>query len=59
MGLFGWDIARAFLTEAASPVSPPDLVYSASNGNHEVDSPFQHWHFFIFNSFDDKISLND
>jgi hypothetical protein len=48
MGLFGCNIARAFLTEAALPVSPPDLEYSASNGNHVVDGPFHH--FGIFSS---------
>jgi hypothetical protein len=37
-----WDEARAFLTEAVSTVLPPDLVYSSSNGNHDVGGPFCH-----------------
>jgi hypothetical protein len=45
----GWDIARAFLAEAALTVLPPDLVYSGSGSNHNVSSRF---HLFgIFSSF--------
>jgi hypothetical protein len=43
-----WDVARAFLTEAASMVLMPDLVYSSSNGNHDIGGPFRH--FGIFSS---------
>jgi hypothetical protein len=32
----GWDIARAFLTEAALAVLPPDLAYSGGEDNHNV-----------------------
>jgi hypothetical protein len=56
----GWDVARAFLTEAASTVLSPDLEYSESIGNHNIGDPFHHFGiFFVFNSFDYTISLND
>jgi hypothetical protein len=44
----GWDIVRGFLMEAASMASPPDLLYSGSNGNHNVGGHF--CHFVIFSS---------
>jgi hypothetical protein len=65
MGLFGlkigWDVARAFLTEAALIVLPLDLLYSGGDGNHEVGGHFRH--FSIFSSLTalmiHKICLND
>jgi hypothetical protein len=49
MGVFGfkigWDMARAFLIEAALIALPPDLVYSGGNGNQD-SGPF--CHFVIF-----------
>jgi hypothetical protein len=47
MGLFsfkiGWDIAWAFLTEAASAVLPSEQVNSGDNGNCEFGGPFCHF----------------
>jgi hypothetical protein len=39
----GWDIARAFLTEAALVVLPLDFLYFGSDSNHDIDSPFHHF----------------
>jgi hypothetical protein len=41
----GWDVARAFVMEAVLTVSPPDLLYSGGDGNHDVGN------FFIVLSF--------
>ncbi len=53
IGLFGlkisWDVARAFLKEAALTVSPPDLLYSGDDGNHDVGGLFRR--FVVFSSF--------
>ncbi len=50
MGLLGlkigWDVARAFLTEAALTVSPPDLRYSLGDGNYDVGGHFHHFGIF-------------
>jgi hypothetical protein len=51
MGLFGlkigWDVARAFLKEAALTVLPLDLLYSGGDGNHDVCSLFCHFDVFL------------
>jgi hypothetical protein len=44
----GWDVARTFLKEATSTVSPPDLLYSGGDGNHNIGDLFRH--FGIFSS---------
>jgi hypothetical protein len=51
-----WKLAET-LPEAASTVLPPDLASSSSNGNHDISGSF--CHFFIVNSYDDKICFND
>jgi hypothetical protein len=42
--LFGlkisWDLARAFMMEAALMVSPPDFLNSFNDSTHDVSSPF-------------------
>jgi hypothetical protein len=43
----GWEIARAFLTEAASAVPLPDQA-GGDDGNHEFGRPFHH--FGVFSS---------
>jgi hypothetical protein len=52
MGLFSlkisWDVARAFLMEAALMVLLPDLLYSGGYSNHNVSGPF--CYFGIFSS---------
>jgi hypothetical protein len=50
----------AFVMSAALTVSPPDFLTLGGNSSHNVDSPFCHFgYFFIFNSFDDTVCLND
>ncbi len=53
IGLFGlkisWDVARAFLKEAALTVLPPDLLYSGGDGNHKIGGLFRR--FVVFSSF--------
>ncbi len=44
----GWDVARAFMIEAALTVSQPDLLYSGGDGNHDVGRLF--CSFVIFSS---------
>jgi hypothetical protein len=55
-----WDVARAFLTEAAWTVSQPDFL--SGDNNQDVGGPFHHFgYFFIFIfhffSFDEGISF--
>jgi hypothetical protein len=49
MGLFGLkislDMARAFLTEAALTVLPPDFLSIGGNTDHNVAGPFRHFVF--------------
>jgi hypothetical protein len=51
MGLFGlnigWDVARAFLSERASAVSPTDLAFSGDDSNREFGGPFCHFGIFL------------
>jgi hypothetical protein len=50
----------AFVMSAALTVSPPDFHTLAGNSSHNVESPFCHFdRFFILNSFDDTVCLND
>jgi hypothetical protein len=62
MGLFGlkigWDVARAFLTEAASTALSPDTAGALAT-TMSVVLVIVLAFFFVFNSFDDTISLND
>jgi hypothetical protein len=44
----GWDVARAFVMEAALMVLPPDLLYSGGDDNHDVGGLFRR--FVIFSS---------
>jgi hypothetical protein len=50
MGLFGlkinWDMAWAFLVNAALMVSLPDFPNSGSASNHNLRSPFCHFGYF-------------
>jgi hypothetical protein len=56
----GWDVARAFLTEAAWTVLPPDLLNVGGNTNQDVGGSFHHFgYFLVFNSFGDTFCLND
>jgi hypothetical protein len=52
MGLFGlkinWDLAWAFLVNAALMVSLPDFSNSGSDTNHNVRSPFCQFRYFFF-----------
>jgi hypothetical protein len=63
IGLFGLkivkDVVRAFLKEAALTVLPADLLYSSGNGNHDVGGLFRRFDVSVFNSYFDKICLND
>jgi hypothetical protein len=43
----GWEIARAFVIEAALTVSPPDLLYSGGDGNHDVGGLFRRFIIFL------------
>jgi hypothetical protein len=56
----GWDVARVFVMEAALTVLPPDLLYSGSDGNHDIGGLF--CHFVILSSLTAiliKFVLND
>jgi hypothetical protein len=56
----GWDVARAFLTEAAWTVLPLDLLNVGGNTNQDVGGSFSHFgYFLVFNSFGDTFCLND
>ncbi len=56
----GWDVVRAFLTETAWMVSPPDFLNVGSDTNQDVSGPFHHFgYFLVFNSFGDTFCLND
>jgi hypothetical protein len=55
----GWDVAKAFLTDAALTILPLDFLYSGGDGNHDVGGPFRHFGNFCLYSFDDTICLND
>ncbi len=64
IGLVGlkidWDVARAFLTEAAWTVLLPDLLNVGSDTNQDLGGPFRHFgYFLVFNSFGDTFCLND
>jgi hypothetical protein len=55
-----WDVARAFLTEAAWTVLPPDFLNVGGDTNQDVSGPFRYFgNFFVFNSFGDTFCLND
>jgi hypothetical protein len=39
---------------------PLAFLYVCGNGNHDIGGPFRHFgHFFVLNSFDGTICLND
>jgi hypothetical protein len=42
----GWDVARAFLTEAAWTVLPPDFLNVGGDTNQDVGGPFCHFGYF-------------
>jgi hypothetical protein len=44
----GWDVARAFMIEAALMVSPLDLLYSGGDGNNDIGGLFHR--FVVFSS---------
>jgi hypothetical protein len=39
----GWDVARAFVIEAALTVLPLDLLYSGGDSNNDVGGLFRHF----------------
>jgi hypothetical protein len=51
MGLFslkiGWDVARAFLSENALTVSPPDLINSSNECNQDISGSFHQFGNFL------------
>jgi hypothetical protein len=45
---FGWEVGRAFLTEAASiPLSQEDFLYSSTNCEQDAGNPFCHFVYFL------------
>jgi hypothetical protein len=43
---FGWDVAWAFLREAASAVLPPDQAYGGDDSDSEFGGSFCHFNVF-------------
>jgi hypothetical protein len=55
----GRDIAGAFVICAALTLSPPDFVSVGGDSNQDIGGPFCQFGFFVYNSINDTICLNN
>ncbi len=54
-----WDAARDSLMWATVLVSSLDFLNNGTDSDNNVGGPLPFWLFFVFNSFDDTIYLNN